>query len=216
MLSCFSIHMTWLSCLLFTLLDILIDVCPTSGTSFVINSKSSTVKSLKTLNQTIYQNDLNAVLFVIPETLLLTTNSSSVGGTQSIVTSACIGLSKEPEDIVSFTARAKMNNLINVISFLYVCMVNTIYLFSLWKYHVNLLLQSFRSVSSDLHQLFSCSRSTTIVQSLLTTINKLFSSTIVSSCSNNTVTSVVFCQHRTTTDRTILINIVNSTSVVEP
>ena len=39
-----------------------------------------------------------------------------------------------------------------LISFLYVCMVKTIYLFSWWKHHVNLLLQSFRSVSSDLHQ----------------------------------------------------------------
>ena len=63
----------------------------------------------------------------------------------------------------------------------------------------------------------SCSRSTTIVQSLLTTINKLFSSTIVSSCSNNIVITIVLCQHQTTIDRTILIiNIVNSTSVVEP
>ena len=62
----------------------------------------------------------------------------------------------------------------------------------------------------------SCSRSTTIVQSLLTTINKLFSSTIVSSCSNNIATTIVLCQHRTTFDRTILINIFNSTSVVEP
>ena len=56
----------------------------------------------------------------------------------------------------------------------------------------------------------------TVVQSLLTTINKVFSSTIVSSCSNNIVTTIVLCQHRTTIDRTILINIVNSTSVVEP
>ena len=38
----------------------------------------------------------------------------------------------------------------------------------------------------------SCSRSTTIVQSLLTTINQLFSSTIVSSCSNNIVTTILF------------------------
>ena len=62
----------------------------------------------------------------------------------------------------------------------------------------------------------SCSRSTTIVQSLLTTINKLVSSTIVDSCSNNIVTTIVLCQHRTTIDQTILTNIVNSTSVVEP
>ena len=42
-----------------------------------------------------------------------------------------------------------------IVSFLYVCMVNTIYLFiALWKHHVNLLLQSFRSVSSDLHQYY--------------------------------------------------------------
>ena len=40
----------------------------------------------------------------------------------------------------------------------------------------------------------SCSRSTTIVHSLtlLTTINNLFSSTIVSSCSNNIVTTILF------------------------
>ena len=62
----------------------------------------------------------------------------------------------------------------------------------------------------------SCSRSTTIVQSLLKTINKLVSSTIADSCSNNIVTTIVLCQHRTTIDQTILINIVNSTSVVEP
>ena len=52
----------------------------------------------------------------------------------------------------------------------------------------------------------SCSRSTTIVQSLLTTINKLFSSTIVSSFSNNIVTIIALCQHRTTIDRTLYNN----------
>ena len=62
----------------------------------------------------------------------------------------------------------------------------------------------------------SCSRSTTIVQSLLTTTNKLFSSTIVDSCSNNIVTTIVLCQHQTTIDQTIFINIVNSTNVLEP
>ena len=60
----------------------------------------------------------------------------------------------------------------------------------------------------------SCSRSTIILQSLLTTLNKLFSLTIVSSCFNNIVTIIVLYQHRTTIDRTILINIVNLTSVV--
>ena len=45
-----------------------------------------------------------------------------------------------------------LHNNFKHISFLYDCMVNTIYLLSLWKHHVNLLLQSFRSVSSDLHQ----------------------------------------------------------------
>ena len=45
-----------------------------------------------------------------------------------------------------------------------------------------------------------------IVQSLLTTISKLFSSNIVSSCPNNIVTTIVLCQHRTTIDRTMLIN----------
>ena len=53
-------------------------------------------------------------------------------------------------------------------------------------------------------------------RSMLTIINKLVSSTIVSSCSDNIVTTIVLCQHRTTIDRTILINIVNLTSVVEP
>ena len=62
----------------------------------------------------------------------------------------------------------------------------------------------------------SCSHSTTIVQSLLTTIDKLVSSTIVDSYSNNIVTTIVLCQHRTTIGQTILINIVNSTRVVEP
>ena len=72
-----------------------------------------------------------------------------------------------------------------------------------------------------LHSLNNCCKQPlfTVVhgqQSLLTTINKLVLSTIVSSCSNKIVTIIVFCQHRTTIDRTILINIVNSTSVVEP
>ena len=83
--------------------------------------------------------------------------------------------------------RAKMNNLINV---------------------VNNLLQCYAAPCQQLLSttiVHSCSRSTTIVQSLLTTINKLFSSTIVSSCSNNIVTTIVLCQHRTTIDRTILI-----------
>ena len=62
----------------------------------------------------------------------------------------------------------------------------------------------------------SCSRSTIIVQSLLKTFNKLFLSTIVSSCSKNIVKTIVLCQHRTTIDRTMFIDIVNSTSVVEP
>ena len=93
---------------------------------------------------------------------------------------------------------AKMNNLINV---------------------VNNLLQCCAAFCQQLLSttiVHSCSRSTIIVQSLLTTINKLFSSTIVGSCSNNIVTIIVLCQRRTTIDRTILINTVNSTSVVEP
>ena len=96
-------------------------------------------------------------------------------------------------------ARAKMNNLNNVVNNLLQCCAA----------HCSTMLST-----TIVH---SCSRSTTIVHSLLTTINKLFSSTIVSSCSNNIVTTIVLCQHRTTIDRTILIiNIVNSTSVVEP
>ena len=101
---------------------------------------------------------------------------------------------------------AKINNLINVVSNLLPCCAAP----------------SQQCCAAPCQQLLSttivhsCSRSTIIVQSLLTTINKLFSSTIVSSCSNNIVTIIVLCQHRTTIDRTILINIVNSTSVVEP
>ena len=57
--------------------------------------------------------------------------------------------------------------------------------------------------------LFNNHCSTIIVQSLLTTINKLFSSAIVSSCSNNIVTTIVLCRNRTTIDRTKLINIEN-------
>ena len=49
------------------------------------------------------------------------------------------------------------------------------------------------------------SRAAIVVQSLLTNINKLVSSTIVGSCSNNIVTTIVLCQHRRTTDRTISI-----------
>ena len=61
-----------------------------------------------------------------------------------------------------------------------------------------------------------CSGSTIIVQSLLTTNNKLVSSMIVGSRSNNIVTTIALSQHRTTIDRTILIKIGHSTSVAEP
>ena len=106
--------------------------------------------------------------------------------------------------IVSGT-RAKMNNLINVVNNLLQCCAA----------HCQQCAAPCQQLLST-SIVHSCSPSTTIVQSLLTTINKLFSSTIVSSCSNNIVTTIVLCQHRTTIDRTILINIVNSTSVVEP
>ena len=58
---------------------------------------------------------------------------------------------------------------------------------------------------------YGCSQSI-LIQSLLTTTNKLISSTIVVSCSNNVVTTIVLC--RTTIDRTILMNIINSTNLV--
>lgn len=62
----------------------------------------------------------------------------------------------------------------------------------------------------------NCSRSTIIVQSF-TSIYKLVTSTVVVSCSNSIVITIVLCQHRATVHRTILINnIVNSSSVVEP
>ena len=93
--------------------------------------------------------------------------------------------------------RAKMKNLINVVNNLLQCCAAPC---------------QQQLTTTIVH---SCSRSTIIVQSLLTTINKLFSSTIVGSCSNNIVTTIVLCQHRTTINRTILINIVHSTSVVE-
>ena len=48
-------------------------------------------------------------------------------------------------------------------------MVNIIFLFALWKHHVNLLLQSFRSVSSDLHQSY-CNNTTIENQQTRTSI----------------------------------------------
>ena len=82
-----------------------------------------------------------------------------------------------------------------------------------------------------LSTMLCCTLSTTVVNnhySQLFTINNqcsiivdnhqqaCFIDYIVSSCSNNIVTIIVLCQHRPTIDRTMLINIVNSTSVVEP
>ena len=102
--------------------------------------------------------------------------------------------------------RAKMNNLINVANNLLQCSAAPCQ----------------QCCAAPCQQLLSttivhsCSRSTIIVQSLLTTINKLFSSTIVSSSSRNIVTTIVLCQNRTTIDIKMLINIMNSTSVVEP
>ena len=104
------------------------------------------------------------------------------------------------------TTRAKTSDLINVVNNLLQCCAAPCQ--QCCAAHCQKLLST-----TIVH---SCSRSTIIVQSLLTTINKLVSSTIVGSCSNNIVTIIVLCQHRTTIDRTILINIVNSTSVVEP
>ena len=61
-----------------------------------------------------------------------------------------------------------------------------------------------------------CLRSTIIFSIIVDNHQQAFSSTIVSSCPNNIVTTIILCQHRTTIDRTILIEIVNSTSVVKP
>ena len=106
----------------------------------------------------------------------------------------------------SNNTRAKMNNLINVVNnLLQRCAAPCQ---QCCAAHCQKLLST-----TIVH---SCSRSTIIVQSLSTTINKLFSSSSVSSCFKNIVTTIVFCQHRTSIDRTILINIVNSTSAVEP
>ena len=105
-----------------------------------------------------------------------------------------------------YLPRAKMNNLINVVNILLQCCAAPCQ-------------QRCAALSEQLLSttiVHSCSGSTIIVQSFFTAINKLVSSTIVHSCSNNIVTIIVFCQHRTTIDRTILINIVNSTSFVEP
>ena len=65
---------------------------------------------------------------------------------------------------------AKMNNFINVVNNLLQC------------------------CAAPCQQLLSTSI-VHVQQSLLPTINKLFSSTIVSSCSNNIVTTIVLCQH---------------------
>ena len=82
-----------------------------------------------------------------------------------------------------------------------------------------------------LSTMLCCTLSTTVVNnhcSQLFTFNNycsivvdndqqaFFINYIVSLCSSNIVPTIVLCQHRTTIDRTILINIVNSTSVVEP
>ena len=99
----------------------------------------------------------------------------------------------------------KMNNLINVVNNLLQCCA------AHCQHYCVVPCQQLLSTTI----VHSCSRSTIIVQSLLTTINKLVSSTIVGSCSNNIVTIILLCQHRTTIDRTILTNIVNSTSVVK-
>ena len=56
------------------------------------------------------------------------------------------------ENLLKQYKKSQFANNPNTLSFLYDCMVNIIYLLSLWKHHVKLLLQSFRSVSSDLHQ----------------------------------------------------------------
>ena len=113
-----------------------------------------------------------------------------------------------PEQVVCFLlcTRAKMNNLINVVNYLLQC----------YAAHCQQCCAASCQQLLSITMVHSCSRLTTIVQSLLTTINKLFSLTIVSSCSKNIVTTIVPCQHRTTIDRTILINTVNSTSVVKP
>ena len=111
--------------------------------------------------------------------------------------------------------RAKMNNLINVVNNLLQCSAAPCQ----------------QCCAAPCQQLLCCTLSTTVVNNycsqlftlnnhcsvrLLTTINKLFSSTIVSSSSRNIVTTIVLCQNRTTIDIKMLINTVNSTSVVEP
>ena len=54
-----------------------------------------------------------------------------------------------PETVLYFKTERRYMCL--VLSSLYVCMTNTILSLALWKHHVNLLLQSFRFVSSDLY-----------------------------------------------------------------
>ena len=113
-----------------------------------------------------------------------------------------------------YIRRVKMNNLINVVNNLLQCCVAPCQQCCAAPCQ--------QCCAAPCQQLLSttivdnCSCLTTIVQSLLTTINKLFPSTIVPSCFNNIVTTIVLCQHRATIDQTTLINIVNSTSVVEP
>ena len=110
--------------------------------------------------------------------------------------------------------RAKMNNLINVANTLLQCCAAPCQQCCAAPCQQCCAAPCQQLLSTTI--VHSCSRSTIIVQSLLTTINKLFSSTIVSSSSRNIVTTIVLCQNRTTIDIKMLINIMNSTSVVEP
>ena len=82
----------------------------------------------------------------------------------------------------------KMNNWINVVNNLLQCCAAPCQQFCAAPCQQQL-------STTNVH---SCSWSTIIVQSLLTTINKLVSSTIVGSYSNNIVVIIVLSQHRTT------------------
>ena len=108
--------------------------------------------------------------------------------------------------IMLHCTHAKMNNLINVVNNLLQCCAA----------HCQTMLcrtLSTTVVNNHCSQLFMFNNHCSII---VENDQQVFSSTIFGSCSNNIVTTIVLCQHRTTIDQTILINIVNSTSVVEP
>ena len=110
--------------------------------------------------------------------------------------------------------RAKMNNLINVVNNLLQYCTAPCQQCCAAPYQQYCAAPCQQLLSTTIVQLFTFNNYCSIVVD--NDQQAFFINYIVSLCSNNIVPTIVLCQHRTTIDRTILINIVNSTSVVEP